>query len=61
MDAVTAVPPQCRIAATAAHTSIHCTSMPPKSTPAAPFVCVGITIWVISTRVDGVKAFMDGV
>src|SRR5512141_2870661 len=39
------------MAATPAHTSIHCIMIPPNMTPAMPLVCIGITICVITQRV----------
>src|SRR5258705_6943762 len=51
IDAVTTAPPASRIAATPAHTSIHCIMTPPNMTPATPLVCIGITICVITQRV----------
>src|SRR5215510_9045389 len=50
IDAVSTAPAAWRIAATPAHTSIHCIITPPNITPAAPLVCVGMTIWVITQR-----------
>ena len=65
IDAVTTPPWAWRIAATPAHTSIHCIMTPPNMTPATPLVCIGITICVITQRVcSGVTPelyfFLDG-
>ena len=54
---MTTAPAACRIAATPAHTSIHCMITPPNITPPAPLVCIGMTIWVMVTRdAAGVRA-----
>src|SRR5215475_4696267 len=52
IDAVSTAPCAWRIAATPAHTSIHCIMIPPNITPATPLVCIGITICVITQRVS---------
>src|SRR5262245_32023314 len=50
IDAVTTGPRACFKAATPAHTSIHCITTPPNITVPERFVCIGITICVITTR-----------